>query len=102
MAIFSEDFKDRFRNFWEEYDIFIILIGMIAVFLVICIVVGLIADAVTETKADGGLIIDKFIAEGCFYLMVRVEKDEEPIYVRVGIKAEEYYNTSIGGMYNKN
>ena len=102
MAIFSEDFKDRFRDFWEEYDIFFIILGMIAVFIVICIIVGLIAEAVTETKADGGLIIDKFITEGYFYLMVRAEKDGEPIYVKVGIKAEEYYNVSIGGIYNKN
>lgn len=102
MAIFSEDFKNRFRNFWEEYDIFFIILGVIAVIIVVCLIFSLIADAVIETKADGGLIIDKFITEGCFYLMVLAEKDGEPIYVKVGIKPEEYYNVTIGGIYNKN
>lgn len=102
MAVFSEDFKNRFRDFWEDYDIFFIILGVIAVIIVVSLIICLIADAVTETKADGGLIIDKFISEGCFYLMVCAEKDGEPIYVKVGIKAEEYYNVTIGDIYNKN
>lgn len=102
MAIFSEDFRDKLRYFWEDYDIFFIILGVIAAFLIVTIIIACITDAVTETKADGGLIIDKFISEGCFHLMVLVEKDGEPIYVKVEIKAEEYYNTKIGDIYNKN
>ena len=102
MAIFSEDFKDKLRDIWDDYDIFIIILGVLIIFLIGCIIICLAHTSAKETRADGGLIIDKFITEGWYYFMVLSDKDGETDYVKVGVKPERYYTTNIGETYNKN
>lgn len=102
MAVFSEDFKYKLREIWDDYDVFFIILIMLVVFLVGLLIIISVHTSVVETKADGGLIVDKFITEGWYYFMVLTDKDGENKYTRVGVRPERYYTTQIGEIYSKN
>lgn len=102
MAVFSEDFKDKLKEIWYDYDVFFIFLIILIVFLAGMLIMVSIHSSVIETKADGGLIIDKFITEGHYYFMVLIDKNEENEYERIGVRPERYYTTQIGDIYNKN
>ena len=98
MAVFSKKFQSKLEDWWDMYDIFIyavaIVIAVIGITIFLCTVV-------IEIRADGGIIIDKFITNGSLYFMVMLDKDGKTEYIKVNVKPEKYYTTDIGEVYER-